>query len=306
MGIAQENKYTNLTGSFPDAVMIDASGAGLTDGSEFAALPLNDGWEPFQQSVMDYADGGTNDPTGSVGVPNGVADAKEVSQMIEAIQKGNGIGPGFYVQYGKDDDPSVTGDRVLLLAEQGVLVATYPDLDRETWIGGNTAAQVAAEAAGEKFYRSSDAGGATGDAAGPYLQLPTANPTFLKQYSEANGDFTVTGTGWTTAAAVIVPYQISDGTWRMAFNIQGNVTSSTRTFYSITINTVALSFTSACSGYHDNIPGAGGQTRISTSGAIRMDHISQTTTLYQFSGDVPLSSKPTFADDFSFPWGITY
>ena len=63
-----------------------------------------------------------------------------------------------------------TGDSTALFLShdsvkvQGVLVATYADLDRETWIGGNTAAQVAAAAAGEKFYRSSDAGGATGDA----------------------------------------------------------------------------------------------------------------------------------------------
>jgi len=50
--ILQENKYANLSGVFPDALMIDASGPGLTDGSEFVALQLNDGWEPFSQAIM--------------------------------------------------------------------------------------------------------------------------------------------------------------------------------------------------------------------------------------------------------------
>jgi hypothetical protein len=172
MSIAQENKYTNVSGVFPNALMIDASGAGLTDGSEFAALPLNDGWEPFQQAVMSYASGvqKQNIPTGSVGVPNGVADAVGISQMLEALQLAHGIGPGIVRLWFKDDDPSVTGDRVIILAGQGVLIATYPGLDAAVYVGDANNATVAA--GGGAFYRSSDAGGATPNIAGPYLQLP--------------------------------------------------------------------------------------------------------------------------------------
>lgn len=174
MAIKQENKYTNVTGTFPNALMVDASGPGLTDGSEFAALPLNDGWEPFQQALMNYAAGVTlqNSPTGSVGVPNGIADAVGISQMLEAMQLAHGIGPGKGVIWFGDDDPSITGDRVILLAGQGVLIASYPALDAAVYVGDGNNATVAA--GGGKFYRSSDAGGATPNIAGPYLQLPDA------------------------------------------------------------------------------------------------------------------------------------
>lgn len=165
-----QNKYTNVSGVYPNGLMIDASGAGLTDGSEFAALPLNDGWEPFSQAIMDYASGSANAPTGTPGTPNGVADAAGISQILQAIQRAHGIGPGKGVIWFLDDDPSVSGDRVLLLQGQGVLIATYPDLDERVYVGdGNNAA---VGAGGGRFYRSSDSGGATPNIAGPYLQLP--------------------------------------------------------------------------------------------------------------------------------------
>jgi hypothetical protein len=179
MAIAQENKYTNLLGAFPNATMIDASGVGTTDGSEFAALPLNDGWEPFQQSIMDYATGSQNNPSGSVGVPNGITDSAGASQVLQAIQKAHGIGPGKLVGWFLNSDPSVTGDRVLLLQGQGVLIANYPDLDSAVWCtdvgpGGSPPSGYNAivAAGGGSFYRSSDAAGTTPNIAGPYLQLP--------------------------------------------------------------------------------------------------------------------------------------
>ncbi len=47
-------------------------------------------------------------------------------------------------------------------------------------------------------------------------------PATWKQYSEAAGDFTVTGTlSWVTVRAVAVPYQTTDGAWRIKFNIVG-------------------------------------------------------------------------------------
>jgi hypothetical protein len=164
--ILTENKYTNKSGTFPNCLMIDASGAGLTDGSEYAALQLNDGWEPFSQAVMDYAGGSANAPTGTPGTPNGVADAAGISQMIEALQVGNGIGPGKFVRWFLADDPSVTGDRVLLLSGQGILHANYPDLLAAVYVGDpdNPTAPY--------FYKSTDAAGLTRSTSGTYLQLP--------------------------------------------------------------------------------------------------------------------------------------
>lgn len=307
--ILPENKYTNISSTFPNAIMIDASGAGLTDGSEFAALPLNDGWEPFSQAFMSYASGVQlqNIPTGSVGVPNGVADAVGVSQMLEAIQKSIGNGPGNYTLWANELDPSVTGDRILLLAEQGVLVAVYPGIDAANWIGGNTAAQVAAEAAGQKFYRSSDAGGAVGDAAGPYIQLPPQNPTFLKQYSEAGGYFIITGpTGWSTTRAVLIPYQESGGAWWLIFSIAGTYTSSTNADMSISGVTFKAGQNQTISlGNNDTANEVRGERAISGTGDLTL-RFASVGAILSVTGNVELNAKPTWADDFTYQWGIRY
>ena len=181
--IAIENVNAFVTGVFPDTVADNSTGASTADGFEFIAEYINNSIIGPQQAMMDYA-GLT---------PDGVTESASASQMIEAIQKGNAVGPGWVHRRDIFDSPAVNGDRSLILSEQGVLIATYPELDAATWIGGNTAAQVAAAAAGGKYYRSSDAGGAVGDAAGPYIQLPAQpEPTFLKQYTGiAAADFTV-------------------------------------------------------------------------------------------------------------------
>lgn len=300
--IKQENKYTNLSGTFPSALMIDASGAGLTDGSEFAALPLNDGWEPFQQAVMDYAAGNANAPTGTPGTPNGVADAKGISQMLQALQVAHGIGPGNYVPWGKYNAPATYGDRVILLAEQGVLIATYPELDAACYVGdGNNAA---AAAAGEKFYRSSDAGGATPNVAGPYIQLPAQPaPTYLKQYSEANGDFTVAGTGWTTTAAIAVPFKDITGAWNIFISIEGSRTVSGG--YNVNNTLSGVSWANESGLGYSNSQSGGMSCRASGTNTLNMRGDTATTT-HAISGFVPLSAAPTFADDFYFKWGIRY
>lgn len=307
--IKQENKYTNLSNVYPNAIMIDASGAGLTDGSEFAALPLNDGWEPFQQAIMDYASGNANSPTGSVGVPNGVAGGAGVSQELEALQKAHGIGPGNYVQWGKFLDPSVTGDRILLLSEQGVLIATYPELDAATYVGDGNNASVAA--AGGRFYRSSDSGGTTPNIAGPYLQLPAANPTYTRFYSEALGHFTVTGTGWTTDTALITLFQTSNGFWVAAINISGSLSSLSRTTLLVTISGLTFAGTSgsdfASSGTKGTSTGSITTMKARNgTGNLQLEHTTATTTAYGYSTVQLLSTKPTWANDFEFKWGIRY
>ena len=158
--IAIENVNTFVTGVFPDAEADNSTGAATQDGFEFIAEYINNSIIGPQQAIMDYA-GLT---------PDGVTEAAGASQMIEAWGKAFGVGPGRGVTWWLDDGPAVTGDRVLLLIGQGILIASYVDLDAVVYVGDGNNAAVAA--GGGFFYRSSDAGGATPDIAGPYLQLP--------------------------------------------------------------------------------------------------------------------------------------
>ena len=174
--LLQENKYINISGAYPNAILIDATGPGLTDGSELVALNQNDGFEAFQQALMFYMDGGSNFPTGSIGVPNGVSESAGFSQMIQAIMGMSGTGPGKGVILFNKEDPAVTGDRILLLQGQGVLRSIYPDLDAKVYVGDpNNAAAFAGGGSGLSrgaFYHADDAAGTIENPAGIYLILP--------------------------------------------------------------------------------------------------------------------------------------
>ena len=306
--IAIENVNTFVTGVFPDTVADNSTGASTADGFEFIAEYINNSIIGPQQAMMDYA-GLT---------PDGVTESASASQMIEAIQKGNAVGPGWVGRRDIFDSPAVNGDRSLILSEQGVLIATYPELDAATWIGGNTAAQIAAAAAGGKYYRSSDAGGATGDAAGPWLQLPAGpSPTTSKQYSQAGGDFTITGTNWTTLVANAIPYQESTGLWRLKFNIGGTISAGSNNIVVLTFSGVNFfniaSFDQAVTLYDEQTffraadqfsqAHAQGQTQ-----TINIEIASSVllTNYWGLSGDVALNSKPTWADDFEPVYAITF
>lgn len=196
MAIAQENKYTNLFGVFPNATMIDASGVGTTDGSEFAALPLNDGWEPFQQAVMNYAAAGNNQnsPSGLIGVPNGVADTAGASQILQAIQKAHGIGPGIIKLWGNADSPGTTGDRIFFLQGQGIVRATYPSLDAAVYVGDSN------NATAPYFYRATDSAGTTRSTTGAYLILPSLTTTLAETAVIKDVKSSGVGGGTSTAA----------------------------------------------------------------------------------------------------------
>lgn len=287
--------FSFLSGVHPDALAINSTGAGTQDGTEYIAEGINNFWLGPTQALMDYA---------SL-TPDGVTEAAGASQILEAIQLGHGIGPGIYKQWGKFDDPSVTGDRVLLLSNQGVLIASFLDLVAATYVGdGNNATA-------PYFYKAELADGVTRNVAGPFFILPPANPTYKRQYLGDGTDFTVTGSGWTTTRAVAVPYQTSDGTRRLSFNIRGAVSSSTRTSYTATMSGVVFKNVAT---YNQAITAHTGSSTTSNfqkfvilnTGDIQINHASATTTSYFFSGDVELESKPTWADDFEFPWGITY
>jgi len=147
---------TFISGVFPNAVAINSTGAGTQDGTEYIAEQINNGLFGPTQALMDYA---------SL-TPDGVTEAAGASQLLEAIRLGHGIGPGIYKQWGKFDDPSVTGDRVLLLSGQGILIASFTALVSACYVGdGNNATALF-------FYKSVLADGVTRDIAGPFFILP--------------------------------------------------------------------------------------------------------------------------------------
>ena len=312
--IALQSVYANGTGTHPDFLAIDSTGAATPDGTEFIAAGINNESFGWIQALMNWANGGTNAP-GAVGVPSGVTEASGVSQILDATQKGHGIGPGFSSVRYINDSPATHGDRSLILAEQGVLIASYPDLDAACWITGDTAAQEAAAAAGEKFYRSSDSAGATGDAAGPYLQLPAQpTPSFLKQYEgniAGTLDFQVTfatATGVSLKRAVLIPYKTLEGAYRLIGNVVATHNAGTDSTFSISgltfKNTASynqhvpcISFNQITLGWSFTSPGTNG---------ILITFAAGTNTGIRCSFNVELDSWPTWADDFEMPWAITY
>ncbi len=147
--------FTNTDGaSFPATLGINATGAGAGDGTEFVKLFVDDLWGA-RQALLDAA-GLT---------PDGVTEAVDTSQLLEAIRKISGS-PGEGVIWWKDDDPSVSGDRVILMTGQTILIANYTELDAAVYVGDGDNPTASA------FYRTSDTPGTIRNIAGPYLVLP--------------------------------------------------------------------------------------------------------------------------------------
>ena len=297
--IAIENVNTFVTGVFPDTVADNSTGASTADGFEFIAEYINNSIIGDQQDWMDYA-GLT---------PDGVTEAAGVSQIREAIQKGNAVGPGYSSVRFIEDIPSVHGDRVLILSEQGVLVASYPELDAATWVGGAGTDNQDRYDAGGKFYRSSDAGGATPNIAGPYLQLPAQNPTFLKKYNgdTSGADFVISGSPSITSVSFCqaIPFKTSAGDWYLILAANVSFGTSNRTSSDLTIAGVSITATQSFSS------GPGGSIALATHTATgtlvsARYAASSTTSGIPFNALLKLDSKPTWADDFIYEWGITY
>jgi len=165
--------FTNTNSvAFPDTEAVNVSAPGAGDGTEFVAILVNDIWGRVQ-AIMDYA-GLT---------PDGVMEAPGTAQIIEALCKGLGVGPGMGVMYWKNDTPAALGDRVLLLQGQVILIATYPLLAAAVYCGD------ANNATAPAFYKTSDAGGTTRSTTGAYMVLPDTRGLSLKGV----GDATVNG-----------------------------------------------------------------------------------------------------------------
>lgn len=123
-------------------------------------------------------------------------------------------------------------------------------------------------------------------------------PAGWKQY-----DLSVTGTNWSSVKAVGVPYKTLDGTWRMSLNIGGAFSSATS---NSTISVSGVSFSSFSANGRQALgvatplapTSANEGATISSSGDISLKSASSTTE-WLVSGDVELSSMPTFAEDYS-------
>jgi len=303
----QEDKYPIGSGTYPNWLAINTSGPGLTDGSPYLADNINDGWEGVSQAIMHYAFNSgltqkTNIPTGSVGDPNGFLEVVGQSQILQALQKAHGIGPGRYVLWGGGDYVAPNGDRVLLLAAQTVLITDYPALDAACYVGDANNTTVFNN--GGYFYRSSDPAGTIPNIAGPYLKLPPQpRPTFLREYT-----LTVTGVSWTTDNAKGIPYLTINNVPRLRFNIRGLVPSTPRTSYTATISAISTQTGTrqAVAGFADGANSIQAATQAGGGGLIDWNHPSATTGYYAASGDIALNSMPTWATNFYYKWGIVY
>lgn len=151
--------FSYVSGAFPNIVGVNSTGPSTADGTEFIKAFIDDIWGRFQ-AMLDYANL----------TPSGVTESPAASQHIDAIKKGFGVGPGMGVIWWKQDDPSVTGDRVLLLNGQGILRANYADLDAEVYVGDANNAAVAAS--GGAFFRADNSDGSSPNIAGIYLIMP--------------------------------------------------------------------------------------------------------------------------------------
>jgi len=125
-----------------------------------------------------------------------------------------------------------------------------------------------------------------------------------KSYSEANGDFTVTGTNWTTVKATARPFKDTSGTWFVDLSINGTLSSTTASF---TMTVSGLDFagtTDRESGYGFVTGGTSGNqaafvqanaSSVGTDILIRRDS-TQTFDRILIGGIFELDSKPTWAD----------
>jgi len=97
--------------------------------------------------------------------------------------------------------------------------------------------------------------------------------------------------------SAFLPYQIQDGSWRMKFNIVANVTSNTRSDYTLTINGVTFynGAGQVASGFAGGLAAGIRSVCNSNASTITSSHASATTDGYRISGDVALASKPTWA-----------
>lgn len=127
-------------------------------GTPWEAAITNDlfGW---QQKLLSEA--------GIVISGGGTPDSVGASDYYDAMRRTAGF-PGLIVAMGLNADPSVHGVRILPLNGQGILRASYPELDTACYVGDTANSTAAA------FFRASNASGTGRTPLGIYLILPDA------------------------------------------------------------------------------------------------------------------------------------
>lgn len=153
---------SNFTGSvFPFFEAKNASGAGSVDGTEYTANVINNwmfGWSQYLLAQASMT-------------PDGIIESGSASQIFKAMRNSYaGMPAGTIIQYPMNAAPTSLGHRCVLLAGQSVLVASYPDLVANTYVGD--ANNSAVHAGGGAFYKCDNPDGSSPNVGGAYLKLP--------------------------------------------------------------------------------------------------------------------------------------
>lgn len=158
MAIDSDVGFVNTNGAaFPDNESVNASGPTATDGTEFVKLMVDNYMFGRQQALLNYANL----------VPDGVAEKDGTSQEVEAMQNSFGA-PGEAVDWYGNNDPATLGHKILILEGQGILVASFPELDAAVYTGDGD------NATADAFFHADDAAGVVRNTAGIWLILPDA------------------------------------------------------------------------------------------------------------------------------------
>jgi hypothetical protein len=154
---------------------------------------------------------------------------------------------------------------------------------------------------------TSETNGLVVSGAGTLAETRLVADAGVKQYSEANGDFTITATSWTTERAIAVPYKDINGTPRMNFNFvmdrgsEQSISAVDFTFSGVTFKNQA-EFDQACAivargtGLTNIRSGFYGFAQDNTSTVSVNGAASASIRYISVSGDIELESWPTWAD----------
>ena len=155
---------------------------------------------------------------------------------------------------------------------------------------------------GKACWRITTDGAETGDVYVDECKIVPLEPFLViddpKEYSEADGDFTVTGTNsWVTDFAKIVPYKTQDGKWRAVFNIVG--TTSSNSSQTATVSGILFKSGAAFLQPISNMSNSSNYNNayVNPNTANISGDTGAAATSWRFSGDVALEGKPTWADD---------
>jgi hypothetical protein len=100
---------------------------------------------------------------------------------------------------------------------------------------------------------------------------------------------TSTPAGWATSRAIGVPYQLLDGSWRFKFDIYATLSSSANFTFAIQGISSSLAYQAITAELFRPTAGYMSGNVVTVSAATAYTEVS-------VSGDIPLSTKPTFVE----------